>query len=337
MNPYYVIDDFQIVSESMTMTESLCESENLKFGECNAAQFEITVADVFQDLTGMEFLSTIEIGGYELALGIYKVESFVRQADRRKKKITAYNRMRNFQVDVSQWYQKLNFPITLKNFRDSLCDFVGVVAIDQALPLDDMKISKTIEPEQISGLEILRSICEINGCFGQVDKTGRLKYVFLEHIGLFPSEDLFPEDNLFPADALDGDGELLSHYKQSETTYEDYVVEGIDRIRIRQEEGDVGEAFPKDEAGENAYTIQGNFLVYGKKSEELLEIAEVAYGKMSMKTYKPCHIVSPALPWVEVGDILVCYTSDDAIETFWAHVIFLFNLGCRAPCKFPCL
>lgn len=316
MNPYYVIDDSQIVSESMIITESLCESEDLKFGECNAAQFEITVADVFQDLTGMEFLATIEIGGYELALGTYKVESFVRQADRRKKKITAYNRMRNFQIDASQWYQGLNFPITLKDFRTSLCDYAGVTEINQSLPLDEMKISKTIEPEQISGLEILRAICEINGCFGQVDKTGRLKYVFLGRSGLFPSEKLFPEDNLFPADALDEGGELVSHYKQSETTYEDYVVEGIDRVRIRQEEGDIGETFPKDGAGKNAYTIQGNFLAYGKGPEELSEIAEAAYGKMSMKIYKPCHIASPALPWVEVGDILVCYTSDDVIETF---------------------
>lgn len=316
MNPYYVIEDVQIVSESMTITESLCESEDLKFGECNATQFEITVADVFQDLTGMEFLATIEIGGYELALGTYKVESFVRQADRRRKKITAYNRMRKFQVDVAEWYQGLDFPLSLKGFRDSLCDYVDIKQINQSLPLDDMTISKTIEPEQISGIDVIQSICEINGCFGQVDRTGRLKYVFLEHTGLFPSEKLFPEDDLFPADALDGDSELISHYKQSETTYEDYVVEGIDKVRIRQEEGDVGESFPPNEVGENAYTIQGNFLVYGKSSSELSEISEIAFGKISKKIYRPCHIVSPSLPWVEVGDVLVCYTSDDVIETF---------------------
>lgn len=316
MEPYYVIEDIQIVSETMKITESLCESEDLKFGECNATQFEITVADVFQDLTGLEFLATIEIGGYELALGIYKVDSFVRQADRRKKKITAYNRIKYFHVDVAEWYRSLNFPLTLKEFRTSLCDYVGVVEINQTLPLDHIKISETIEPEQISGIDVIQAICEINGCFGQVDKTGRMKYVFLEHTGLFPSEKLFPEDNIFPADALDSGGELLTHYKQSGTTYEDYIVDGIDRIKIRQEEGDVGESFPRDIEGENVYVIQGNFLAYGKNADELSEIARSAFDKMSKKTYRPCCIVSPALPWVEVGDILVCYTSDDAIETF---------------------
>ena len=78
------------MSESLAITESLCESDGLTFGECNAAQLEITVADVLQDLTGLEFVATVEVGGYELMLGVYIVKSFVRQADRRKKKITAY-------------------------------------------------------------------------------------------------------------------------------------------------------------------------------------------------------------------------------------------------------
>ena len=95
-------------TESLAITESLCESDGLTFGECNAAQLEITVADVLQDLTGLEFVATVEVGGYELMLVVYIVKSFVRQADRRKKKITAYNRMEKFLVDVAEWYQSLN-------------------------------------------------------------------------------------------------------------------------------------------------------------------------------------------------------------------------------------
>lgn len=85
--PCYVIDNKQVLTEALTITESLCESDDLKFGECNAAQFEITVADVLIDLSGKEFIFTIEVGGYEMAMGIYRVESFVRlESDRRKRK-----------------------------------------------------------------------------------------------------------------------------------------------------------------------------------------------------------------------------------------------------------
>lgn len=311
--PIYVIDNMQMVTESLILTESLCESEDLSFGECNAAQLEVTVADVLLDLTDKEFMVTVEVGDYEMAMGIYTVDSFIRQADKRLKKITAYDRMRRFQTDVSEWYQSLKFPLTLKAFRDSLCSYVGIIQLDIVLPLDEMQITKTIGPEQLSGLDVIQAICEINGCFGHMDKTGRFKYQYLTQASLFPSEILMPDDKLFPSGMNEEDSEMLSYYKQTETTYEDYVVSAIERIQIRQEEGDVGAIYGKEG---NCYIIQGNFLVYGKSAEELLQIAANIYDYIAGRVYRPCKIVSQALPWVEAGDGLICYTSDDVIETY---------------------
>ncbi len=84
-------------------------------------------------------------------------------------------------------------------------------------PLDDMQIIKTIDPEQLDGRKVLMAICEINGCFGNIDKTGRLTYKFLGTSGLFPSEMT--------------KAETLSYYKQSETHFEDYVVNPIDKVQ----------------------------------------------------------------------------------------------------------
>ncbi|WP_124067534.1 tail fiber domain-containing protein [Clostridium sp. E02] len=310
--PVYVIDNSQIISESMTITESLCSGQNLTFGECCASMFEVTVADVLMDLTGKEFMVTVEIGGYEMALGIYKVDSFVReQADRRRKRITAYDRMLNFDIDVADWYQGLTFPMTLKQFRDSLCQHVSIAQITATLSLDDMVLTKTINPEQLDGRKVLMAICEINGCFGNFDKTGRLTYKFLGTSGLFPSESLYPDDELFPSEMTNA--ETLSYYKQSETHYEDYVVYSIDKVQIRQEEGDVGASYGP---GTNCYVVQGNYLVYGKTAEELISIASTVYDQISGRIYRPCHVVGPALPWVEVGDGIICYTTDDVIETY---------------------
>ena len=310
--PIYVIDNSQIISESLTIEENLCASSDLKFGECNSTQFEIVVADVLLDLTGKEFILTVEVGGYEMAMGVYKVDSFVReQADRRRKKIVAYDRMLNFDNDVADWYQGLTFPMTLKQFRDSLCAYVGVTQISVILPLDDMQITKTIDPEQLDGRKVLIAICEINGCFGNFDKIGRLTYKFLGFSGLFPSETLYPSDDLFPSEMTNA--ENLSRYKQSETYYEDFVTSPFNKVQIRQEEGDVGISYGP---GKNCYIIQGNYLVYGKSAEELPSIAATVYEQISMRIYKPSHIVGPALPWVEVGDGIICYTTDDVIETY---------------------
>lgn len=308
--PYLIIDIDQGTLESLELTQTLCSGDSLTFGECNGAMVEAVVADVLTDLTGKEFTLSMEVGGYEMMLGIYKVASFERQADRKLKKITAYNRMLNFDIDVSAWYQGLAFPMSLKQFRDSLCSYVGVEQNDIVLPLDDMQVTKTIDPSKLSGRNVMKVICEINGCFGQIDVTGRFKYVYLGNFGLFPTEELFPSDDLFPREM---EGETLSHYNPSGTTYEDYLVAGIERVQIRQEEGDVGASYG---GGTNTYTIQGNFLVYGKSAAELLNIAATIHDKIAGKLYRPCKIVTQALPWVEPGDGIICYTSDDVIETY---------------------
>lgn len=315
--PFYTIDNGQMQTESLKITESLCESDTLTYGECNAAQFEVTVADVLQDLTGKEFMVSVEVGDYEMSMGIYTVEQFTRQADRRMKKITAYDRMRKFSTDVSTWYQGLKFPMSLREFRCSLCEYVGIKQIDVNLPLDDMQVAKTIEPEQLNGLDVIQAICEINGCFGHMDKTGRFKYQFLDKSGLHPSETLMPSDELFPSGLSDSENtEQIAFYKQSETTYEDYVTQTINRVQIRQEEGDIGALYPNNTGGSNTYVIEGNFLVYGKSAADLTTIASSVYDQISGISYRPCKIVTAGLPWVEVGDGLVCYTSDDVIETY---------------------
>ena len=308
--PILLIEPDRINYESLTLTQSICDTQSLTFGECCAARVEIIVADVTMDVTGKEFALSVEVGGYEMMLGIYKVNSFERQADRRLRKIVAYDRMLNFDVDVSAWYRGLTFPMTLKQYRDSLCEFIGIRQRDITLPLDDMEVTRSIDPSKLSGRDAMKAICEINGCFGQIDITGRFKYVFLGSSGLFPSEELYPADDLFPSEL---EGETLSHYNPLGTTYEDFLTYGIDKVQIRQEEGDVGASYGR---GTNAYTIQGNFLVFGKKAEDLLNIAITVHDQISGKVYRPCKIVTQALPWVEPGDGIICYTSDDVIETY---------------------
>ena len=325
VEPWLVIENDRIVSESLQITESLSSDEDLVFGSCEGAELQITVADVTQDITNREFTLTVEIGGYEMALGIYTVKSFVRQSDRRKRKITAYDRMSWFNVDVANWYNNLSFPMTLKTFRDSLCDYIGIAQNGATLLFDSMELTKTIEPQQISGTDVLSAICEINGCFGHVDKTGALTYVQLQQTGLYPSETLYPEETLYPSE-FGGDGmptETVSTYKQP-MTYEDYLVEGIDSLVIRQEEGDVGANVGE---GNNTYAIEGNFLVYGKSGQELLSIAQSLLPYISGRVYRPVSLDCNCMPWLEVGDAIIVPTKDDIVETF---VMKRTISGCQA-------
>lgn len=83
---WLTIENDRIVSESLQITESLSSDQDMVFGSCEGAELQITVADVSQDLSDKEFTLTVEIGDYEMALGMprllmsYSVRSFITQA-----------------------------------------------------------------------------------------------------------------------------------------------------------------------------------------------------------------------------------------------------------------
>lgn len=289
-----VIENDKIVTESLKIIESLSSSEDLVFGSCESSQLEIMVADVDYDVTGAEFTLTVDINNNDVLLGSYIVKSFIRQSNRRIRKITAYDRMIFFNTDVAGWYKELKFPMTLKNFRDSLCEYVGVIQEGITLPLDSMLVEKTLDPKVLSGLDVLKTICEVNGCFGHINRTGNLQYIF---VGSFDDS---------------SNGEQIEKYK-SPATYEDYIVSGITGLTIKNEDGDIGVSAGK--AG-NTYTISENFLLFGKTATDLSQIANTILGKISGKTYRPAKIECNFRPWLDVGASIDFNTNDGKIKTF---------------------
>lgn len=316
-SPWLTIGMDRICAETLSLTESLSSGDNIVWGSCESAKLTLTVADVEDDIKGKEFTATLSIGDYSMAYGIYTVDSVIRQADRRKRKITAYDRMKKFDTDVSGWYQAM-YPEessvhTLKELRDSLCDYIGVSQKFVQLPNDDLVIGKTIDPETLCGRDVLRAICEINGVFGHFDRTGALAYISLQNTGVYPSETLYPGNDLFPQSGWQS-AEDLEYYKT--ITYEDYLIDGIDRVQIRQEEGDIGAVVG---SGSNAYVVEGNFLTYGMGSADLTKLAWSVYDLIAGKTYRPAKIVSYAMPWIEAGDGIRVITTDTEIATFVLH------------------
>lgn len=312
--PWLTIPMEQICAETLSLTENLSSGSNIVWGSCEAAKFVVTVADVEEEIEGREFTATLSIGDYKMAYGVYVVDSVVKQADRRKRKITAYDRMIKFDVDVSDWYHAM-YPTddtthTIQELRDSLYEHIGVPQQQTVLINDEMVVGKTISPESLCGRDVVKAICEINGVFGHFDRTGMLTYISLQDTGLYPSDTLYPGDDLYPQSGWAA-AEELEYYRS--ITYEDYLIDGIDRVQIRQEEGDIGAVVG---SGSNGYIVEGNFLAYGLGSADLTKLAWSIYDSIAGKTYRPAKIVSYAMPWIEVGDGLRAITTDTEIATF---------------------
>ena len=320
------ITNDRLVDGSFELTESLCSSNDLVFGSCEAAEVRFTVADIEQDLTGQWFTIHQIIDDYDpVPFGIFKVGSCKKQSDKRFKDIIAYDALANIDVDVAGWYNSMflsgNEKYTLKQFRESLLDYLGIEYEDETLPNDGMIVEKTTDVTQISGREVLQKCVELNGAFGHINRYGKFEHVILEPgYGLYPSEDLYPSNGLYPVDENNTtyinenliDETVANSLRRRPVEFEEYTVQEIDKLIIRTEEDDIGSIVG---TGSNTYIIQDNFLVYGKSASELEQITRNAYGNMAKRPYRPYKAEIVGLPYIEVGDTLL-FTGDNPITGY---------------------
>lgn len=301
------ITNDQILSESMVMKELLCSQDELKFGLCNATKFEVTLAEVVANIKGCHICPVIAINSDEIKLGEYIVTDVEKDAGRPYKKVTAYNKMKLFDVDVKTWYGNLVFPMTLKVFRDALCSHIGIQQEAVTLINDDLVLERTLDSTQtINGIELMQSICEINGVFGNINREGKFRYVTLStDFGLYPSETLYPSEDLYPSE---GSGDIIDAVLKSLPIIEDFETSQINGVVI----GD-NDTYYETDSHINPYIIRDNALLYERK--DLKQIAEKIANKINGIYYRPAEITAVGLPYLEVGDLVECSRKSDYVQT----------------------
>jgi chaperonin cofactor prefoldin len=322
------IDNSMLEIGTFSLEESLCSESELKFGACEANCVKFTARNTAGNIIGKTISIEETIDGDSenpMPYGVFKVASDVPTADRTKRQITAYDAMYDIiNTDVKSWYAGLSFPMTLKQFRDSFFVHLGIEQVETSLVNDSMTVNKTIvatqtddssavtEESSISGKTVVTAICEINGCFGNINRDGKFEYVFLKAItsALYPAEDLFPSDNLFPSDA--NTESMTGHYITFD--YEDFQSKAITQLEIKTREDNAGAIVGT--AGNN-YSITGNFLVSDKTGAELEQIANNLLPIMKQAVYTPiksCTCVGN--PCLTLGEPIRFNTTREIVETY---------------------
>lgn len=314
------ITNVELHQEQFELTESICSESELTIGSCEAAVLKFTVSNIFLPMKDKMITVKTVIDNNTanpFQIGRYKVYSDTPTADRTKRDIVAYDRLYDvINADVAEWYNTLlpdkDSVTTMKAFRDSFFGYFGIEQADAQLVNDDMKVEKTVEPEELSGATVLNCICEINGCFGHIGRDSKFHYIYLEQEiqGLYPRNNLYPADDLYPREPK---STRISKSLYISAQYEDFLVKTIDKLQIRKEEDDIGVIVG---SGTNAYVIQDNFLVYGKGSEELTGIANNIYGKIRGIIYRPFSADCKGNPCNEVGDAVRLPTKYEIIESY---------------------
>lgn len=152
--------------------------------------------------------------------------------------------------------------ITIKAFRDSLFSHVGITQESVSLINDSVKITKTIDSDEIKFSDCVKAICQINAVFGHISEIGVFQYI-----------------------SLGGSTEDYSgNYKATSTTYEEFSTKAIDSVRLYDNAGNVASIYG---SGQNHWNIVNNFLIYNLSSSVLNGIATRLYSAVSGIRYTP--------------------------------------------------
>lgn len=299
-----IVDNEDIALESMELEQTLCDSDELKFGKVSSACFKTKIAVSTRTYKNLWFNVSIGVGEHEMPLGRFKVYTDNMTSDRMYRDVVAYDSLFwAINTDVTEWYNGLTFPITQRNFRDSLFAYLGIEQEVVELPNDSIAFNRTVSAENLTGLTVLQKLCEINAAWGVINNAGKFKYVHMRTHGqnaLYPSERLYPSDALYPNDIYD-DSLSKSNYYQGSLTYEEFDVQAISKVTIREDSEDAGYSYGVDG---NTYVIEDNFLLYGATESILATVAKNFYDYASFMSYTPSQLKCKGAPWREVGDLL---------------------------------
>lgn len=311
----------ELFNQELELDESLCSEEQLKFGSCEASVIKFRVANIVSPVKGNWISVAMAVDGHTenpIPFGRYKVESDKPTSDRKWREIFAYDALYDMiNDDVSAWYNSVlpdkNTSMQLSQFRKLFLQKYGVQEeIGEPLVNDGMTVTRTIDPDELSGAKVITAICELNGCFGHIDRNGKFKSVqLIQGIkGLYPRNDLYPSDDLYPRDPKStpiGKGIYIS------CEYEDFTVNSITGVDIYKEENALGGS---SGSTENKYVVEDNFLVYGKSEQEISSIANNLLSAIRGLDYRPFDAECKGNPCFEVGDPVRFSTKYEIVESY---------------------
>lgn len=298
-------DNSSIEVESMKLTEAISTKDSVEYVGCIASCLDINIYGINADIKNriiQVFISADNTDEIPIFNGI--VDSAVISSDSFFKDIVAYDVLYSKgNKDVVNWYNS-QFPSkeskrTLKELRDSLCAYIGITQVETVLPNDDILVSKKYDPKSLQCISVLKSICQLNGCCGIINRQGLFEYRYIKmpsEYGLFPSSLTFPGPRTFPG--APNISYIFSF--QEKLKFEEYYVKPMKRVQIRDNEKDSGITVGTESG--NKYIIQANILANGLLPTVATTAAENVLKKLKGVKYHPFEAKNNGMPFLEVGD-----------------------------------
>ena len=291
--------------DGFELTESICSADRLKWGSCEAAKLHLKIssANVVGSLVDKVLTVKMIINNdtaNPLTIGQYKVYTDTPDKYGYYRDVVAYDALYDvLNTDYADWYMNEPFPMTMKQFRDDFFAECGLTQETVTLPNDTLTVDITLLAKVLTGKDILFAICEANGRFGHLDRSGTFRYIFLPEVseGVYPANNLYPSNTLYPAEengtGIDGARVIDGNYAASYTNH-------ISKLIIRDDDNSIGGSAG---TGTNVYVMQGNFLLMDQTSAAMAVITQRIFSQIREAMYQPAELTVVGNPCFEVGDI----------------------------------
>lgn len=254
--------------------------------------------------------------------------------------ITAFDRVSRLDQDLTAWLAGLEgWPYNLLDFARMVCDACGVTLTNDSIPNGDYPV-QPFSADGITGRQLMRWAGQIAGRFCRATVDGALEFAWYEPLAglaIAPQAEeaagavTFRDGTLTVTGGVtatyedggkltlagvsavyDGAGgmtltvggdESLCYY-QGGLRFEDYTVQPIEKVQLRQNDRDVGTVYPDTAEDLNTYTVTGNYLLTANVAESLAPVAENLYHQLKDAVYTPCRVEIPADLRIRAGHIL---------------------------------
>ena len=305
-----------ILGESVKLIEKIETERSLTFKGCIASKFTFKVADNVIDLRGEYLEATIQADETEV---IPLFSGYVDDQDNETREdivttFTCYDPLYKIgSKNMQSWVDGLSFPVTVRNFRNSLFSNLGITQETRTLINDNLTISANFKSfvDAPSATDIMKWICQLNGVYGQYGRDKKFHYRELNALseGTYPAEDLYPGPDTFPS--AENAGVTINTSDYVSLTYEPYTTDYITKVVIIDGGGlDQGQAGVEG----NTFIVQDNPIAFNVNMQSA---ARALLAKINVVNHIPViKMKCVGLPYVECGDTFLSYTRKNVCRSY---------------------
>ena len=329
---------------SLEYSASVNSGTDIVVGSAVAAYITATIHTPENQFTvpyGTELEYVVEHDdGSRTSMGLFTTEN-PKNTSRNTLKLTAYDRMIWFDVDITDWVNTTDFSgWTLFDLLKELCSLVGIELVNTKIPSGDYILDNF--SGDMTARKLLQYIAEAAASFARITANGTLEFSWyikrpdISHRVTSGSKKTIVLSLNDGAILTTSDGEIYTvpvenenYYFINSLTFEAYEVQPPEKVQIRNTENDVGVVYPPDAVG-SVYVVDSNPLLANLDPDRLWRVARNIWDNLQIP-YVPSQVSVPAKAPIKAGDAFVVQDVNGA--EFWTIAMTCNRKGQKATIK----